>query len=181
MEDYRGIVISGLSNSGKTTLATKLSEHFSWPVHSLGQLWRERWAKLYPQGEVSFEEYWRTTSLQDNLAINEQAREIFARGNVIGESRYSHYCRDFPALLVFVTADLETRAVRALPILKYPSKSLSEIKNILFEREQDEVRMGKKLYGESYDYRVSDHYDLVLNSVRLTLAQEMVLVLSLHP
>ena len=45
--EYKGIAISGLPVSGKTTLAKEISEIYGWPVFSIGQLWREKWRSLY--------------------------------------------------------------------------------------------------------------------------------------
>jgi len=46
---YTSIMISGLPGSGKSTLAQRLLEHYEWPVHSIGQLFRNKWKTLHPQ------------------------------------------------------------------------------------------------------------------------------------
>jgi len=135
--NYTSIILSGLPASGKTTLAKRLSEHWGWPIHSLGQIWRDQWKEKYPQAEISFEGYWRQTSLEDNISINQKAKEIFRKGAVIGESRYSIYCDDIPSLSLFITAPLETRASRSAD--KYLDTSFFERKKILAGREKDEV------------------------------------------
>ncbi len=175
--NYTSIILSGLPASGKTTLAKRLSEHWGWPIHSLGQIWRDQWKEKYPQAEISFEGYWRQTSLEDNISINQKAKEIFRKGAVIGESRYSIYCDDIPSLSLFITAPLETRASRSAD--KYLDTSFFERKKILAGREKDEVERGKQIFGEYYDYRNPQYYHLVLNSQFLQPGQEFEVARSL--
>lgn len=95
--------------------------------------------------------------------MNLRLKEIIRAGNVIGDTRYCHYCRDLPALLVFTYADLPTRVQRYTDSEKYKNKSSKEVEQILLQRERDELVMGEKLYGEDYDYRDRKHYDIQLN------------------
>ena len=169
----KSIILSGLPVSGKTTLAKKLSEIHHWPVFSVGQLWRDEWRQRYPDGKISFEEFWRHTTIEENHRKNHEARKVFQKGQVIGDTRYAVYCRDLPALLIFVTANLQTRAYRAARMDEYLGLSFQEIESTLQEREEDEVRMGKKLYGEQYDYRDPRHYHMTLNTEMLTLEEEV--------
>ena len=102
---YQSIVFSGLPGAGKSTLVAKLQEIYGWPVLSIGDLWRQKWAKLYPNKEISFEEYWRTTSSEDNRQVNVDFREQATKNHLIGDSRYTVYLKDLPVFLVFLTAD----------------------------------------------------------------------------
>lgn len=43
----------------------------------------------------------------------------------------------------------------------------------LFEREHDEVRIGKELLGFGYDYRDHSRYHLVLDSGKLSVDEEV--------
>jgi cytidylate kinase len=176
---HDAVILSGLPGSGKSTLANELSESYGWEIYSVGRLWRERYSELHPDGCMPFEEYWRRTTLEDNLEVNRIARGVFERGNVIGDSRYSIYCKDLPALLAFVTADLETRAGRAAAAGKYDGRAADDIKRTLMEREADEVRVGRALFGEGYDYRDARHYHVVLNSGMLTVDEEVAVIDSL--
>jgi cytidylate kinase len=171
---YQSIVFSGLPGAGKSTLVKKISEIYGWPVHSLGDIWRQRWIKSYPNREVVFEDYWSKTSHEDLVQINIDAREIFAKSRIIGDSRYTIYLRDLPIFLVFLSAGLDVRATRAFGLEKYGGKSIEEIKQILMRRENDEVRVGKELFG--YDYRDSYYYDLVVNSGRLSREEEIAVI-----
>jgi len=99
---YQSIVFSGLPGAGKSTLVEKLKNIYGWPVLAVGDLWRAKWAKLYPNKEIPFEEYWRTTSSEDNKQVNIDFREAVLGKNLIGDSRYTIYLRDLPVLLVFL-------------------------------------------------------------------------------
>jgi len=125
---YQSIVFSGLPGAGKSTLVAKLQEIYGWPVLSIGDLWRQKWAKLYPNKEISFEEYWRTTSSEDNRQVNVDFRARAARNYLLGDSRYTIYLKDLPVLLIFLTADLNTRAKRGVGLAKYNGSREEEIK-----------------------------------------------------
>lgn len=171
---YQSIIFSGLPGAGKSTFVKKLNEIYGWPVYSIGEVWRQRWAGLYPNREVSFEDYWHDTSAEEKVQINVGAREVFSRNKIIGDSRYTIYLRDLPIFLVFMSADIEVRATRAFGLDKYGGKSIEEIKQILLRRENDEAQIGKQLFG--YDYRDSYYYDLVINSGRLSLGEELAVI-----
>jgi len=79
-------------------------------------------------GRITFEEWWKATTVKDNIDADNQAREIMKKGNVVGDFRFSIICKDLPVLLVFVTADLDTRAKRATETEKYENKTIEEIK-----------------------------------------------------
>jgi hypothetical protein len=74
---------------------------------------------------------------------------------------------------------LETRAARVLGMEKYKEKTLDEIKQILRQREVDEIALGRRLYN--YDYRDSCYYDLVINTKSLSVENEAAIVDSVMP
>lgn len=133
-KERTGIVISGLPASGKSTLANMLSKEYGKQVYSIGRIWRERWAELYPDGEVSFEQFWRGTSAADNLQVNLDARLLFESGSVIGDSSYAPFADNKKCLLVFLTADIEVRVERVSVRDDYRGKTHDEIRRILRER-----------------------------------------------
>jgi len=164
---FDSIIISGPPVSGKSTLAKALSTHYAWKTHSVGSLFKERWRKLYPNQEISFEEYWKNTSLEENKLMDQETRKLFESQNLIGDFRYSIHCKDLNVLLVLATADLDIRAERASKSGKYKEKTAEEIRNILIEREQDELNTGKKLYGPDYDLRDPKNYHIALDLGKL--------------
>jgi cytidylate kinase len=171
---YQSIVFSGLPGAGKSTLVAKLKEIYKWPVLSVGDLWRARWANLYPDKKISFEEYWRTTSSEDNRQVNVDFREQATKNHLIGDSRYTVYLKDLPVFLVFLTADLNIRAKRGVGLAKYNGDGEKEIKEILYRREADEVAASKRLFG--YDYRDPANYHLVLNTAMLSQEEEIAVI-----
>lgn len=166
----RGIIISGLPCSGKSVLCERLHEEYKWPVRSIGQMWREKWKTEHPDGKISFEDYWRGTSDEDNQEVNRRMRLQMEENNLIVDSRYSaFYALDLPYLRVFLTADLDIRAVRGLE--RHKPKSLEQVKEILKTREKDEVKRGRVLFEE--DYRNPSYYQLKLDSWRMSVSQEL--------
>jgi cytidylate kinase len=145
---------------------------FAWKIHSIGEIWRERW-RSHHSDDVPFEEFWRNRPLEEQMQVNARMREIVERGRVVGESRYVHYLADLPALLVFVYADLETRVKRASKVDYYREMSPEQARGLLITRESDEILIGKRLYGKDYDYRDSKYYHLVLNSGALSPDEEI--------
>ncbi len=173
---YNSILISGLPGAGKSCLARALSEKLGWPIYSIGGLFKEEWKRFYPNQEVSFEEYWRTITKEKNMEMNRKAREIIARGNAIGDFRFAICCEGLPSLRIYITADLETRAKR---VKDKGSNSIGKLKRILQERENDEVKVGKELYGKDYDFREQNQYHIVLNAGLLRFDQELNAVMDL--
>jgi len=171
--EYKGIVISGKPCSGKSVLSRMLSKEYGWEIYYLGNIWRERWKALYPNGEVSFEEYWKNTSDQDNLKINIDAKELMKQKNLIVDSRYTAlYCKDLPYLRIFLDANLNVRVERAMR--KGDTRTMNQLQKILMDREAAEFMTGLKLFKE--DYRSPKHYHLILDSSNLTIEQEFELV-----
>jgi cytidylate kinase len=170
---YNAINLSGLPISGKSTLAKKLSEIYGWEIYSVGKIWRKKYEKDHPNKDITFEEWWKATTVKDNIDADNQAREIMKKGNVVGDFRFSIICKDLPVLLVFVTADLDTRAKRATETEKYENKTIEEIKKLLLIRENNEVKMAKEIYGEDYDYRNPKQYHVILDSGKMTVEEEI--------
>lgn len=171
---YQGIIFSGLPGSGKSTLAAAVSQIFGWQYHSIGHLWREKWEKLYPDGKISREDYWRQVADDENLAMDTEFRRLAVKGNLVGDLRYVAPLRDLSLLLIFITADLEIRASRAVGLSKYAGKNKDELKKLLLQREIDEAMAGQRLYQE--DYRDSCHYHLTLNSGMMSQEEEIAVV-----
>lgn len=170
------IFIAGPPVSGKSSLAKALADIYGLPMYSLGKFFREEWARRYPHGELSFEAFWKSTTLQDNRAKDATVREIFERGNAVGDGRFGIVYKDTPTLLVFLTADLDVRSDRALSTLHYRGRSIQDVAKILQSREEEEVAMGRKLYGQTYDYRDVSNYHLVLDSGKMSIKEEVAAV-----
>ncbi len=173
------VVISGLPASGKSTLANLLSKDLGLPIYSMGQRWREEHRRLHPNGDISFEEFWRATSIEDNRKINIEMKDVFESGTYIVDTRYSSYLDSRKCLKIFVTADLATRADRALEGRPdYKGKSITDVRDILRGREKDELRVGLQIFG--VDYREPSLHNIVINSAMLTPEEEFRIVQDLR-
>ncbi len=170
---YNGILFSGLPGSGKSTAVRELAPLLGWHTFSIGDLWREQWKKLCPNQETSFEEYYCTTTLEENRAMDAKAREILSQGNVVSDMRHGIIAEGLPILRVFISANLNIRTERASQTNKYKGKTVEEIHDLLAEREQTEVMTAKTLYGEEYDFRDASGYHLTLNSGLLTVGEKV--------
>ena len=177
MRRYKSIILSGNPASGKSVLAERLSKKYGWPIHSMGGLWRKRYKEMHPNGDISFEEFWGRTTPEDSRKMNEEAKKIFEDGGIIGDSRYVSYLDGSVCLLVFVTADIGTRAKRVCDRDEYEGMSASEIERVLEKREKDELKIGEGLFG--IDYRDTKHYHVVINSAMMTVEQEVDVIESL--
>src|SRR3972149_9581302 len=178
--ETRGIIISGLPCSGKSVLCEKLNIEYGWPVHSIGQMWREKWKLEYPNGEIAFPDWWRKTSDQDNILVNEEMMSEMKRKSLIVDSRYTpFYCLDLPYLRVFLDADLETRARRVLDRhnqnlekgIEREQRTLEQVREILKTRGEDEYQRGFVLFKE--DYRNPAFYQLKIDSSNMSISQEL--------
>lgn len=166
IELFNGIGISGLPGSGKSTLAKKIEAITGWKRLSVGDTWRAKWADLYPDGKVLFEEFWRQTNTDENRQVTESfCRQLIeVQGGIIGEARYLLPLKSNPKILrVFVTADLTIRCERA----GNPENMGSVLKRRMF----DEVKTGQAIFGEGYYYCDPVYYHLVLNSGCLSIEQ----------
>lgn len=168
---YKSIVISGTPLSGKSTVCKILSEKYGWPVQSIGGIWRKRYAELYPKKEITFEEFWGRTTAAENVAVNEYAKALFEKGEVIGDSRYVSYLDRSKCLLVFIDADIDIRAERAANREEYKHLSFDERKKILQKRDADELRLGQDLLN--INYKDAKLYHLVLDSGKMTPQEEV--------
>lgn len=174
---YNGILFSGLPGSGKTTTSRQLAEVLGWPVFYVGGLWRDEWAKKYPAQELSFEHYLTTITLEEDRAMDNRAHDMLGQNTIIGDMWHGIIGEGLPILRVFITAPLSIRAERALQTDKYIGKSVEEIQALLLIREERQLEVSKKIYGDWYDYRDPAGYHITLNSGLLSVDEKINTVL----
>ncbi len=170
---YKSIVLSGYPGAGKSALASALSKEYGWPVYSIGGLWREKYKEEHPKKDITFEEFWSRTTKGDNIKVNERAKSISEEGRAIIDSRYVKSLSGDVCLFVLVTAGIATRAERVSGREEYKGMSAQLLIEILKRREEDELKRGHELYGNEYDYRDPQNYHLVLDTEKMTVAQEV--------
>lgn len=170
---YSGILFSGLPGAGKTTTSRQLAEVLGWPVFYVGGLWREEWVKKYPAQEVSFENFLHTITLDEDRTMDEHAHAMLERGTTIGDMWHGIIAEGLPVLRVFITAPLQIRAERAVATGKYTGKTVEEIQTLLAQREERQLNVAKKIYGDWYDYRDPAGYHITLNSGLLSVDEKI--------
>ncbi len=179
MHRYSSIAISGNPVAGKSSLANRLSAAYGWSRLSIGDLQRQRWRRQHPQGEISFEDWWRSTTVKDNMEVNVLAKSTIEKGGIVADSRFCNYLDNSKCLLIFLTAQLSVRVQRAKSRSEYGSMGADELEQLLARREQDELRMGRLLYGEDFDYRYPRIFHAIINTDLLNVEQEFRIVDSL--
>ncbi len=180
-EPVNVIIISGLAGSGKGVLTRMLAQKLGWTYLSVGDLWREKhkqYLEEHPNKRISFHEYWVGIGVDEQLAMDAKVRERIKIGRAVCDFRYTKLADGLNALRVFVTAPLEIRAQRAIKTGRYPGKNIEEVKEILTIREDDELSTGKLLYGEEYDFRGKNQYDLIIDSGSTSVEEEAELILN---
>ncbi|MBI4239487.1 AAA family ATPase [Candidatus Uhrbacteria bacterium] len=170
---YKGILISGLPGSGKSTAAKQLAPLLGWPILYIGGLWREQWKQKYPNGEMSFENFMETISEQKHKEMDAYARDMLAKGSIIGDMWHEKIAEGLPILRVFISAPLEIRAQRAINTGRFDGKTIEEIKVLLQQREELQANEAKKIYGPDYNFRDPSIYHIALNSGLLTVEEKV--------
>lgn len=174
------IAIAGLPGSGKSVLCRALCalpQFQRWEFKSTGGLLRERHGYLQSTGyEGDFIQYLNNLSDKEIILLNNNVRNLAIKGEMILDSRFAvENTRGIDnTLTIFLKASLDVRVHRQ--IKSNPSRSLEEAKQDLEKRELWELNTGEKLYG--YDYRDEHSYDLVLDTSKMTLEEEVQKILA---
>ncbi len=181
--DYNALVLSRLPGSGKTTLIEKLEKELGWKSYSIGGMFRKRLDRLQKAGEINtdwtIKEYWPTVSDEEQMRVNEELLKKVNDGSIIADTRYAAYLKQSTAnpFFVFLAAEGAIRAHRGQLSGNpdYKGQTMAQIKKILDERENDEYKMGMRLFG--FDYRNPEDYNLVLDSGKMSIDEEVRMVL----
>lgn len=174
---FEAIAVSGSPFSGKTTLAKLLAEHFNWKYFSVGDMWRTVWRQKFPKGDISFENFWVETTDEENKEMDRRAGELLSQSHIVGDLRYAFIHRSPQIIIIFTHCEIDERVKRALEINKYPGKNFAQIKEVLEQRERDEVDRCTALYGS--DYRDPKNYDLFFDTTNAAPDEAIDKILSL--
>lgn len=162
MPMFECIVVAGPPFSGKTTLAKILADQFGWKYFSVEELWRAKWKEKYPKGDESFENFMLQVTDDEEKAMDQMVGDIMKQGHVVGDMEYGFLYRDPQTLIVFTQCDIDERVKRALGLNRYPDRDFAQVKDILEQRDRDDVDRCQSLYGS--DYRDSKNYDILFDT-----------------
>ncbi|MEM0467051.1 MAG: AAA family ATPase [Candidatus Thermoplasmatota archaeon] len=158
------ITISGKPGTGKTTVAKLLEKKTGLKYVYVGDLFRQ----LAQQHHMSLEEFGRYCEQHREIdeQLDQQQLAILKKGDVIVEGRLTAWLahrHNIPALKIFLTADLETRANR---IVKREHGTLLQRKKEIETREKSEATRYKKYYN--IDITDTSIYDLIVDTADRT-------------
>ncbi len=164
------ISITGVPGSGKSTIATMLSEHYKIPWYSIGAI-RGKMALDRGMTLEEFNALGETESFTDT-EVDEYQKNLGVSGNsFIAEGRTSWYFIPH-SIKIFLDADPDVAAKRifnASGVGREDEKSYAsadELQRALTERTESDRRRYQKYYG--IDYLDRSNYDLVVDTTRLT-------------
>lgn len=167
------ITISGVPGSGKSTIAKELEKELGYKRYYIGGIRRE----LARKKGMTLEEYNRlgeTDSSTDEEVDDYQKNILSKMDNIIVEGRTSFYF--IPnSLKVFFDVEKEESVRRIYSDLRDALKnkernegeavSMSEVKKIIEERINSDIKRYKKYYGieNAYD---KNNFDLVIDTTK---------------
>lgn len=162
MSVFESIVVTGTPFSGRTTLAKLLAQHFKWKFFSAEDTWREMWKKKYPKGDTGFENFMVQVTDEQHREFDKAVGDVLKGGHVVVDASYGFLYRDPQTLIIFTKCDVDTRVKRALEMNKYPGRDFVQVKEVLEQKERDEVDRCKALYAQ--DFRDAKNYDILFDT-----------------
>jgi CMP/dCMP kinase len=168
------MAISGHPVSGKNTLIARLHEEHKLQTYSIGDMLKEMHKKEDPKGKLLFEQWWRASPFDLNVRVNVEFKKKIENTPTIGDSRFVCYLDRNICLRIFLTAEVNIRAMRAINRGDYPGKTKREINEVcdfLRKRENDEKEMGLRLFG--VDYNDQSLYDVIINTGECSVEDEL--------
>lgn len=171
MNDFKNIVVSGVPVAGKSKLVESIADVLRLERISIEDNFKAEYKRRYSKNQISFDDYYRKISPEWRRKIVDDFTRSLEKGGVVADSSFAPSADTTSSLMVFITADLNARATRALIRQDYAARSFGQVKHYLIKREEDEFNVGMSVLG--VDYRDPVHYHLVLNSGRLTIMEEL--------
>ncbi len=187
---YKIITISGTPGSGKSTVAQKLAEKLDAERIYVGairrELAREKGISLEQLNEYGLTHPETDVDIDQKIAI--QAREAAKKGVVIVEGRTQfHFIPE--SFKIFIKVSVEEGARRIWKQVQDEkekkqrnegeAKSLKDLADDIIKRVENDKKRYKKYYN--LDHTLESHYDLVIDTTKITASQATELILKNLP
>ena len=157
------VTVSGLSKTGKSTIAKSISRALNLRYVSAGEIQRQ----LARENGISLEKQVRTRKAGVDYTMDRRSLEFAMRGGVLIDARLSGWVAgDWSDARIFVKCSLTDRAER---LAKDERISVKAAKESIRKRDSDDSRRYKQIYG--IDQTDESIYDIVLDNSRMTLRE----------
>ncbi len=135
------ITVSGLSGSGKSTIAETLAKKLKIKYKNMGDVFRE----LAKEKNISMEKFSKTRAKKTDILLDEKCLKLAKEGNILLNGRLTGWVAgDNAEIRVWIKCDLKTRAKR---VAERENKTFQQAKRDITERDN----VDKKRYKELYD------------------------------
>lgn len=160
------IAVSGLPNSGKSTLTAKLALILGYTRHYTGGIFRE----MASAKGMTIEEFYPTVTPDVERVVDHiQEHRMRTETRIIVEGRVAPFLApDIPKITVFLAVDPRIGAERAkLRAKEFAKLPVEEIMKVIGERVAAERAHYRTIYGIE-DHMDSSRFDLVIDTSDLT-------------
>jgi cytidylate kinase len=161
------ITVSGLSGTGKTTIAEAIANEFNLRHVSVGEIFRE----LANKRGIKLEELPKLREHEIDYEADKETLKLARQGGVVLNGRLTGWVAGANAdVRILVTCDL---AVRAKRVAKRDNKSIEAAKRDVEARDNADNQLYREIYGVEVEHYTV--YDFVLDNSRLKIpeAQKM--------
>jgi cytidylate kinase len=155
------ITVSGLSKSGKSTIAKSIAKAFKLRYIFAGEIQRQ----LAKENGISLERQVRTRKAEVDYEIDRKSLEFAMRGGVVIDARLSGWVAgDWADAKIFVKCSLEDRARR---LAEDEGITIKEARELIRKRDEGDSEKYRQLY--KIDQTDISIYDIVIDNSRLAL------------
>lgn len=169
------IVVSGPPGAGSSTAAQMIADELDIDYFSPGKHFKE---KIDGVETEAANKGWKDKELSSESthnSIDDLQKQVAKQGDVVIDGKLSiHMVGDMADLTVWVKAPVKTRAERAA---SRDEMTFEEAKEMMQERQHDEVENWKEMYGFNY-LEQEDEADLVIQTEEKSPQEIVELILS---
>lgn len=150
------ITVSGLSGSGKSTVAEPVARTLRFKLVNAGDIFRQ----IAKEKKMKLEEFSKIAGPEVDYEIDRRMLKLAKEGNVVLIGRLAGFTAgDYADWKIFVDCPLDIRAER---IAKRENKSIAKAKKGIIKRDKRDAKRYIKLYRiDDSDKRI---YDIIINT-----------------